>query len=184
MKNRKLIFYFRGYALILMLIVIALSTGAQIQLSKPHGEKPLPNPLIVTSPRDEALAVTKRMLESREIPIDKEDCNAQNGDCTLITKGVVFIKGITTRSQLMHYCDVPDAQIRNWVRGRYFLRIQINPASPNSSQVGISAKFEGLTEEVVGSEWVTLNSKGELEDKLLRCLNERLHGGECKDEAH
>jgi hypothetical protein len=122
------------------------------------------------------------MLETREVPLDREECNQQSGECTLISKQVVFIKGITTKSQLRHYCEIPAADVRDWSKGRYVLRIQISPATPATAQVGISARFDGMTTGVVADEWVPLASKGELEDKLLRCLDQRVKGVECKDE--
>jgi hypothetical protein len=159
----------------------AFTASAQIQFDRPKAEKPLPNPSIITTPRDETLAATKQMLETREVSIDKEDCNQLTGECTIISKPVIFIKGITTRSQLEHYCEVPAASVKNWTRGRYVLRIQIAPASPKTSQVGIYAKFEGMTDGFSGNEWVQLTSKGELEDKFLRCIKDRATGGDCKD---
>ena len=175
---------------LLMLLAGALSTGvlsgghsrAQIQFGKPKPEKPLPNPFIIGASRDEAMKAAKQMLETREIPLDKEECNQQNGECTLITKQVVFIRGITTKSQLQHYCDVGSSDVRDWSKGRYVLRIQVSPATPSTSQVGISARFDGMTAGVVSNEWVPLTSRGELEDKLLRCLDQRVKGVECKDE--
>jgi hypothetical protein len=132
--------------------------------------------------RDEVLTMTKQMLETREIPLDKEDCNGITGECTLISKPVMFIKGIQTKSQLEHYSEVPAADVRNWVSGRYVLRIQISPASPKTSQVAVYTKFEGRTTDgAMGSEWVPLTSKGELEDKILRCIQDRVLGGDCKD---
>ena len=156
--------------------------GGQIQFGRPKAEKPLPNPYIIGASRDEALKAAKQMLETREVPLDKEECNQQSGECTLISKQVVFIKGITTKSQLRHYCEIPEVDVRDWSRGRYVLRIQISPATPVTAQVGISAKFDGMTVGVVGDEWISLASKGELEDKLLRCLDQRVKGVECKEE--
>ena len=154
----------------------------QIQLSKPKTEKHLPNPMIIGASRDDLRSVAKQMLETREIPLDKEECGPQSGECTLISKPVIFIKGITTRSQLEHYCDVPAAHVRNWTKGRYSLRIQISPSSTTTAQVGVYAKFEGMTDGVLENEWIPLSSKGELEDSLLRCLDSRVKGGECKEE--
>ncbi|PYT05090.1 MAG: hypothetical protein DMF60_13115 [Acidobacteria bacterium] len=71
--------------------------------------------------------------------------------------------------------------MRNWVKGRYVLRFQITPATPKSAQVGVYAKFDGMTNAVTGSEWVALTSKGELEDLMLRCIQDRVQGGDCKD---
>lgn len=165
-----------------ILFLIALTVGAQIQFDRPKTSKPLPNPSIFGAQRDEVMTAIKQMLETREIPLDKEDCNATTGECTLISKSVIFIKGIPTRSQLQHYADVPERDVRNWSRGRYVLRFQITPASPTTAQVGVYARFEGLTDGVIGTEWVQLTSKGELEDTLLRCIQERVQGGECREE--
>src|SRR5258706_10866508 len=125
----------RCIAAILAVLVVAPGMSGQIQLSKPKAEAPMPNPSIIGSPRDEILTATKQMLETREIPLDKEDCSQTTGECTLISKAVIFTRGITAKSQLQHYCDVPAADVRNWGKGRYLLRIQITPASPNTSLV-------------------------------------------------
>lgn len=164
-----------------IVFLLGLPAGGQIQLQKPKTIKPLPNPSIIVASRDEVMSTTKQMLETREIPLDKEDCNQVTGECMLLSKAVVFTKGIPTRSQLEHYCDVPSAAVRNWVRGRYVLRFQITPASTKTAQVGVYAKFEGMTDGVSGSEWVPLTSKGELEDTMLRCIQDRVQGGDCKD---
>jgi hypothetical protein len=167
-------------ALFVLLALFITATG-QIQFDRPKAAKPLPNPSIIGAPRDDVLTVAKQMLETREIPLDKEDCNPTTGECTLICKPVVFIKGITARSQLLHFAEVPGSEVRNWVKGRYVLRILINPASPKTSQVGVYARFEGMTDSITGSEWVQLTSKGEFEDRILRCIQDRLNGGDCKE---
>jgi len=167
-----------------LLLAISLTAAAafgQIQFSKPKPAKPLPNPSIVSVERDEVVSITKQMLETREIPLDKEDCNATTGECTLLSKQVVFIKGITTKSQLEHYCEMPTVDVRDWGRGRYVLRFQIAPATPKTTQVAVYAKFEGMMNSATGSEWVTLTSKGELENLMLRCILDRVDGGDCKD---
>jgi hypothetical protein len=166
---------------LLVLVLIGMPAVAQIQFSRPKPVKPLPNPSIINSTRDEVLSMTKQMLETREIPLDKEDCNNTTGECTLLSKPVVFIKGIATKSQLEHFCEMPAVEVRNWARGRYVLRFQITPATPKTSQVGVYAKFEGMLNAVTGSEWVPLTSRGELEDLMLRCIQDRVQGGDCKD---
>lgn len=162
-------------------LLFGITAFAQMEFKRPKAAKPLPNPSIINSTRDEVQSTTKQMLETREIPLDKEDCSNTTGECTLITKPVVFIKGIATKSQLEHYCEMPAVEVRNWARGRYVLRVQITPATPKTSQVGVYAKFEGMLNAVTGSEWVPLTSKGELEDLVLRCIQDRLQGGDCKD---
>ena len=172
----------RGIAALLAVLVVASGMNGQIQLSKPKGEPPMPNPAVVGNARDEILTATKQMLETREIPLDKEECGQTTGECTLISKPVIFTRGITAKSQLQHYCDVPAADVRNWGKGRFVLRIQIAPASPNTSLVGVYARFEGMTEGLGGTEWIALSSKGELEDRLLKCIRDRVRGLDCKDE--
>lgn len=173
----------RAGAILAAALWIAASTPGQIQLSKPKPEEALPNPMIVPASRDEVRAIVRQMLETKGIPFDKDDCDAQTGECAILSKPLVFIKGITTKSQLEHYCEVPAADVRNWSKGRYTLRIQISPASPKTAQVGIYARFEGLVEDTIGSQWIPLSSKGELEDQLMRCLNQRIRGEECKSDS-
>src|SRR5882724_8333248 len=121
---------------LLSLLLIGMPAVAQIQFSRPKPAKPLPNPSIIFATRDEVISITKQMLETREIPLDKEDCNSTTGECTLISKPVVFIKGIATKSQLEHYCTMQRLDVRDWARGRYVLRFQLTPATPKTSQVG------------------------------------------------
>lgn len=166
------------------LVMIAIPASGQIQFDRPKAAKPLPNPSIIGATRDELMTSIKQMLETREIPLDKEDCNANTGECSVISKPVIFTKGIPAKSQLQHYSDMPERDVRNWSKGRYVLRFQVSPASPKTSQVGVYAKFEGMTDGVVGSEWVPLTSKGELEDLMLKCLQDRVQGGDCKDIFH
>ena len=166
---------------LLALSLMGITAFGQLEFSKPKPIKPLPNPSIIGSPRDEVVSITKQMLETREIPVDKENCNSTTGECTLLTKSVIFTKGIAAKSQLEHYCETPSVDVRNWVKGRYVLRFQITPATPKSAQVGVYAKFDGMTNAVTGSEWVALTSKGELEDLMLRCIQDRVQGGDCKD---
>lgn len=173
----------RKAGMLAIILVAGVTSNAQIQFNRPKAEKPLPNPSIMNASRDEVLTLTKQMLETREIPVDKEECNSTSGECTLISKPIVFIKGITTRSQLEHYSEVPAAVVRNWTRGRYVLRFQLSPASPSTSQVGVYARFEGMVDGATGSEWVPLTSKGELEDSLLKCIQERIVSGVCKSES-
>ena len=168
-------------AIVVMLLAATVADG-QLEFKRPKTEKPLPNPFIMSAARDEVLTVTKQMLETREIPLDKEDCSATTGECTLISKPVIFIRGIQTKSQLEHYSEVPAADVRNWISGRYVLTIKISPASPKTSQVAVYTKFDGRTTDgATGSQWVPLTSKGELEDKVLRCIQDRVLGGDCKD---
>jgi len=183
LSERVKLMFDRVTAILVVVVILfaGLAAGGQIQFSKPKPARPLPNPSIINAPRDEAMSVTKQMLETREIPLDKEDCSTTTGECTLLCKSVVFIKGIPTKSQLEHYCDMPAVDVRNWVRGRYVLRFQITPATPKTSQVGVYAKFEGMMNAVTGSEWVPLTSKGELENLMLRCIQERVQGGDCKE---
>src|SRR5215213_2056007 len=105
MIRKKISSGIRKTSMLAVILIAGVTSSAQIQLNRPKAEKPLPNPTIMTASRDEVMTLTKQMLETREIPLDKEECNPTTGECTLISKPLVFIKGITTRSQLEHYCE-------------------------------------------------------------------------------
>jgi hypothetical protein len=164
-----------------VILLVALTGVAQIQFDKPKPAKPLPNPSIISASRDDVISIIKQMMETREIPLDKEDCGATTGECLLVSKPVVFIKGIATKSQLEHFCEMPSVDVRTWARGRYVLRFQVTPATPKTSQVGVYAKFEGMMNAGTGPEWVQLTSNGALEDLMLRCIQDRVQGGDCKE---
>jgi hypothetical protein len=166
---------------VLASLFLAVTGAAQIQFSKPKAVKPLPNPSIMSATRDEAVTIIKQMLETREIPLDKEDCSATTGECTLISKPLIFTKGIPAKSQLKHYTEMSDRDPRDWSKGRYVLRFQVTPATPRTAQVGAYARFEGLTDGAAGQEWITLTSRGEMEDLMLRCIQDRIAGGDCKE---
>ncbi|MFL6212945.1 MAG: hypothetical protein ACJ74J_03525 [Blastocatellia bacterium] len=169
---------------VLVCLLLSIGCAAQIQFNRPKTAKPLPNPAMMNAARDEAVTLIKQMLETREIPLDKEDCNATTGECTLVSKPLIFTKGIPARSQLQHFSEMPDRDPRNWSKGRYVLRFQVTPATPRTAQVGAYARFEGLTDGAAGQEWVQLTSRGELEDQMLRCIQDRIAGGDCKDIFH
>jgi len=162
-------------------LFLSVTCAAQIEFSKPKTAKPLPNPSVMSATRDEAVTVIKQMLETREIPLDKEDCNATTGECTLISKPIIFTKGIPAKSQLRHFTEMPERDVRPWSKGRYVLRFQVSPATPRTAQVGAYARFEGLTDGAAGQEWIQLASRGELEDLMLRCIQDRIAGNDCKD---
>jgi len=166
---------------VLACLFLTVTCAAQIQFNKPKTAKPLPNPAVMSGTRDEVVTIIKQMLETREIPLDKEDCNATTGECTLISKPVIFTKGIPAKSQLKHYSEMPERDPRNWSKGRYVLRFQVSPATPRTAQVGAYARFEGLTDGAAGQEWIQLASRGEMEDLLLRCIQDRIAGNDCKD---
>jgi hypothetical protein len=162
-------------------LLLAVGCAAQIQFNRPKTAKPLPNPSIMNAARDETVTLIKQLLETREIPLDKEDCNATTGECTLVSKPIIFTKGIPAKSQLQHFAEMPDRDPRNWSKGRYVLRFQVTPATPRTAQVGANARFEGLTDGAAGQEWVQLASRGELEDMMLRCVQDRIAGGNCEN---
>src|SRR5262245_12985040 len=76
---------------------LVISASAQIQFDRPKTAKPLPNPSIMSGTRDDVVSIIKQMLETREIPLANEDCNATTGECTLISKPVIFTKGIPAK---------------------------------------------------------------------------------------
>ncbi|MBL8148910.1 MAG: hypothetical protein JNN15_03160 [Blastocatellia bacterium] len=149
-----------------------LKTDNAITFDKPKTETPLPNPYIVTSPRDIVVEAIIVMLKDMNITIDPD--NSKKEDGTLIAKPYVFIKGTLTASQLEHFSHCPAIDARSWTRGRHTLQIIVEPVDPSRCKVSISAKVEGESQSLSGNSWITCESKGLLENQIMQSLIDRL----------
>jgi hypothetical protein len=157
--------------------MLFVSGGAYAQLTFDRGktEEPLPNPYTLGAKREDILKVAREVFSACSISIDEEASKANEG--RLVTKNVVFTRGVTTRSDLEHLAVLPASDVRNWVQGRYSLEIIALPFDQNRSQLQISARVQGRLGGVVGNEqWVDGVSNGTLEDEVLRGLAGKILG--------
>jgi hypothetical protein len=150
------------------LLMLSAPAPAQIEWDKRTADAPLDNPTMVRVSRDEALDLVKRVLEHYGHAVKSSTCDDGRGACTLVTDQLVFTRGIVADSRFRHVAELGNGDVRNVVRARVVLRVEVTPAKPGVTSVGISGAFEGLVEAAVGSEWVSSRSRGFYEDRLLR----------------
>jgi hypothetical protein len=162
-------------ALALIASVSAVS-HAQLEWDKPSKPKPFANPSPVRVSRDEAAKLVRQVLEEQGFTIKSDAIDQARGVTAITTQPFIFTKGLVADTQFKHFADVRSAAVRKFVRGRVTLKIEVAPVTTSSSTVGIAAIFEGLAEGAIQSEWVTAQSRGLYEDRLLCFAVTRANG--------
>jgi hypothetical protein len=165
------------YFLALLFIFGSLSAEARAQLrfDKPKSEPPLENPYTVGVPRDQIVQTAREILKACSIPIDEDLSRPAEGK--LVTKNVVFARGVTAKSDLEHLATMPASEVRDWQQGRYHLEITALPLDGKKSQIQVSALFQGkVADPLRSNHWIDGQSNGTLEDEVLRGLAGKLLG--------
>jgi len=158
--------------LIALVAVVVTSSFAQITFDRPKVEGLLANPYTAPAARDVVVEAAVGMIKDMDINLDPEKTKKEEG--ILVAKPVIFTKGTVTVSQLEHFSHCPAVEARNWTRGRYTLQMVIEAVDPSHAKINISAKIEGETQGMLGSSWVECESKGILEDRILRSVLDRI----------
>jgi len=148
--------------------------SAQIQFDRPKTEPPLPNPYTINIPRDQILKTVREVLKTCSIPVDEEA--SKPVESKLVTKYVVFTKGVTARTDLEHLSNLPASEVHNWTQGRYSLEINALPLDEKRSQLQVIVRLQGQVADVVGTKWIDSPSNGTAEDEILRSLASRILG--------
>lgn len=160
---------------LLLVICAAASTQAQIQLDRPKTEPPLNNPYTMSVPREQILETVREVLKTCAISLDEELSKPSEGK--LITKPIVFTKGVTTKTDLEYLATLPADDVRNWRQGRYTLEISALPLDQKRSQLFIAAHIQGrLADALDNNKWIEGQSNGRLEDEVLRGLAGKILG--------
>lgn len=158
--------------LIALMTIIVTASFAQISFDKPKVESLLPNPYSASAARDVVVEAAIAMIKDMNIDLDQNKSKKEEG--ILVAKPVIFTKGTVTVSQLEHFSRCPVVESRNWTRGRYTLQMVIEPVDPSHAKINVSAKIEGENQGMTGSTWVECQSKGLLEDQILRSILDRI----------
>jgi hypothetical protein len=147
----------------------------QIQIDRPKQEPPLPNPYTIAVPREQVIKVAKEVFASCKIPVDVEASKPE--DAKLVTRYVVFTKGVTAKDDLEHLSTLPASDVRYWIQGRYTLELSILPLDGKRSQLQVIAHIQGRISGVMNDEkWIDSTSNGKLEDEVLRGLAGKILG--------
>jgi hypothetical protein len=148
---------------------------AQIQLDRPKTERPLDNPYVIHAPREQILQTVREVFKACAIEID--DTLSKPNEGKIVTKSVVFTRGVTARADLDHLAKMPAGEVRNWQQGRWRLEVSALPLDDKRSQLSVSAHIEGkVVEASGGAQWIEGQSNGSLEDEALRGLAGRILG--------
>lgn len=158
--------------MLLLAVFFVVSVGAQISFDRPKEDGLLPNPYPAAAARDVVVDAALAMLKDLNIDLDAEKTKKEEG--ILVTKPVIFTKGTVTVSQLEHYSRCPAIEARNWKRGRYTLQVVIEPVDPSHAKINMSAKIEGESQGMASASWVECQSKGLMENEILRKLVDRI----------
>jgi hypothetical protein len=152
-----------------------IAARGQIQLDKPKTEPPLENPFKMGISREQIIETTNQVLRACSIPLDESLSKPREGK--LVTKPLVFTRGVTTQTDLEYLAKMPGGDVRTWTQGRYFLEITASPIDGSRSQLFVSAHIQGKYADVLtGNQWIEGQSNGRLEDEILRGLAGKILG--------
>ena len=165
-------------SVVFALLIVGLgSTVAQAQFTfdKPKSEPPLPNPYTIGVLREPILTATRELLKACAIPVDEDLSKANEGK--LISKPVVFSRGVTVRNDLEYFAEMPASSVRNWSQARYALEVVALPLDQKRSQLQVNAVIQGRVAEADGTlKWIEGRSNGRLEDEFIRGLAGKILG--------
>jgi hypothetical protein len=160
---------------LLFLIFCSFDALAQLQLDRPKTEKQLDNPYIITAQREQILQTVRDILKTCAIQVD--DALSKPSEGKIVTKSVVFTRGVTAKADLEHLAKMPAGEVRNWQQGRWSLEIISLPLDENRSQLSVTAHIEGkVIDAAGGARWIEGQSNGSIEDEALRGLAGRILG--------
>jgi hypothetical protein len=172
MKKSRLYYIFFS---LLWAVCCSFEARAQLTFDRPKTEPPLDNPYTINAPREQILQTAREILKTCSIQIDEALSKANEGK--IVTKTIVFTRGVTAKADLEHLATMPAGEVRNWQQGRYYLEITALPLDGKRSQLMVTAHIQGkLADAVGGAQWIGGQSNGTLEDEVLRGLAGKILG--------
>ncbi len=172
MKKPKLYYVLFSF---LFIACWAPEARAQLTFDRAKTVSPLDNPYTLGVGREQILETAREVLKTCGIQVDGTLSKPSEGK--IITKTVVFTRGVTTKTDLEHLATMPAGEVRNWLQGRYHLEITALPLDGKRSQLQVAARIQGrFADAVSGSQWIEGQSNGTLEDEVLRGLAGKILG--------
>jgi hypothetical protein len=160
---------------LLLITFCSFDARAQIQLDRPKTEPRLDNPYVIHAPSEQILQTVREVFKVCAIEVD--DTLSKPSEGKIVTKSVVFTRGVTAKADLDHLAKMPAGEVRNWQQGRWRLEVNALPLDEKRSQLYVSAHIEGkVIEASGGAQWIEGQSNGSLEDEALRGLAGRILG--------
>lgn len=160
-----------AFALIVLWSAVA---SAQIIFGKPKEIPPLDNPYTVNLPRDAIAKQIQEVLQTCNIELDKEKTKVEKGRFVLMP--FLFTRGVNAKTDLQNVSNLPAADARNWLKGRYTLEINILPLDEKRSQLQVITYIQGQIADVAGTKWIDSPSNGTIEDDTIRGVAGKILG--------
>ena len=151
-----------------VLAICSTSVLAQLTFDRPKTEPNLANPYTMGSKREDVMKAAIEIFKACAFPIDEAASNPKEGK--LVTKPVIYTRGVTARTDLEHLAEMPASRVRNWVQGRFMLEVLSLPVDPIRTQLQVSAKIQGRIGDAAEETWIEGVSNGNLEDEVIRGL--------------
>src|SRR5262245_50621765 len=134
---------------LLFIIFCSFDARAQIQLDRPKTERPLDNPYVINAPSEQILQTAREVFKACAIEVD--DTLSKPSEGKIVTKSVVFTRGVTARADRDHLAKMPAREVRNWQQGRWRLEASALPLDETRSRLSVSAHIEGKVNEASAS---------------------------------
>ncbi len=161
--------------LLLFIACCSFNARAQIQLDRPKTEPPLDNPYIINAPREQILQTVREVLKTCAIQID--DTLSKPSEGKIVTKSIVFTRGVTSKADLEHLAGCRRAKSATGDRAAGVWRSAPSRSTRKRSQLSVTAHIEGKVADASGATiWIVGQSNGALEDEALRGLAGRILG--------
>ncbi len=163
------------FSVALLMIFLSLDGHAQLRFDKPKSEPPLDNPYTIGVPREKIVEVAREIFTTCAFQIDEELSKAADGK--IISKNIIFTRGVTAKNDLEHLATMPAGEVRNWQQGRVLIEISALPLDGKKSQILITTKIQGkIADALRSNQWIDGQSTGILEDQVMRGLAGKILG--------
>jgi len=159
------------------LAVLALSplffaAPAYAQSREPN----LPDPIKFVNKYETVANVVRAVFRDMDFKIELDD--KQGGKIT--TRPYEFITGSLTSSEVNKIAIKNDTLTGNWLKAQYSVEVALEIVSPAETLVTVNSKIEALNRDVDGTEkWVTLDSMGTIERRILGKISIKLLGSDA-----
>jgi hypothetical protein len=139
------------------------------QTQKPN----IPDPIKFINKYEIVANVVRAVLDGDGFNIELED--RKGGHIT--TKPSELATGAMTSSEIEKYAVKMAMPTGSWLKAQYSVEAVLDIVSPTETMVTIRAKIEALNRNIDGTEkWVTLESLGTLERRILGKISTKLMG--------
>jgi hypothetical protein len=153
-----------------------IGRGIDFGKGKSETPPPIPNPYRFSVPNDVLTRSVEELMREEKLILDEASSKPAEG--VLVSQPFTFTRGsVVTASELNRVAVVPAREVRSWTRGRYTLIVEVQPLDGTHTNVIVNARVEGRSDGVLGAEWVSLESTGDIEQKFLSALITKVTGG-------